>query len=64
MLMKWKNSNDLTKYCAASSCEKTETQKKLKRFNTTGNTTQLSKAMRYAEYVRQYSKTNIVNQNG
>lgn len=30
MLMRWKRSNDIFKYCAASNCEKVDTQKNLK----------------------------------
>ena len=61
MLMKWKRSNDMVKYCAASECQKADTQKNAKIFNTTTNTTTQSKAMRYAQYVRQFSPNGITN---
>ena len=59
--MKWKRSNDMVKYCAASECQKADTQKNAKRFNTATNTTTQSKAMRYAQYVRQFSPNGITN---
>jgi hypothetical protein len=63
MLMRWKRSNDIFKYCAASNCEKADTQKNAKKFNTATNSTQQSKAMRYAQYIRQYSANSITNNN-
>ena len=52
MLSRWIKSNDLNKYCAAAACVKTETQKTTKRFNTSGNNTQISSRMRYGQIVR------------
>jgi hypothetical protein len=52
MFSRWIKSNDLNKYCAAAACAKTETQKTTKRFNTSGNTTQISSRMRYSQIVR------------
>jgi len=63
MLMRWKRSNDIFKYCAASNCEKADTQKNAKKINTATNSTQQSKAMRYAQYIRQYSANSITNNN-
>lgn len=63
MLMRWKRSNDINKYCTASECQKAETQKNLKKINTATNSTQQSKAMRYAQYIRQYSANTISNNN-
>ena len=51
MFTRWLTSNDITKYCAAAACAKTETQKTTKRFNTTGNNTQISNRMRYSQIV-------------
>jgi hypothetical protein len=59
--MRWKRSNDIVKYCAASECKKAETQKSLKRFNTATNTTQQSKAMRCSQLIRQFSPNGITN---
>jgi len=47
-----------------SMCAVTLTQKGNKRQNTSTNNTQQSTAMRYAEYIRMNSKTQIVNNNG
>jgi hypothetical protein len=47
-----------------SMCLISLTQKDNKRQNTSTNNTQQSTAMRYAEYIRMYSKTQIVNNNG
>lgn len=47
--------NEPIKYCKDANCQKSETQKNLKKFNTSTNTTKQSKAMRYAQYIRQYS---------
>jgi hypothetical protein len=47
-----------------SMCVMTLTQKGNKRQNTSTNNTQQSTAMRYAEYIRMNSKTQIVNNNG
>ena len=47
-----------------SMCTVTLTQKGNKRQNTSTNNTQQSTAMRYAEYIRVNSKTQIVNNNG
>lgn len=63
MLMRWKQSNDILKYCTAVECQKAETQKNLKKFNTATNSTQQSKAMRYAQYIRQNSANSITNNN-
>ncbi len=52
MLSRWLKSNDLDKYCAAAACVKTETQKTTKRFDTPGNSTQISSRMRYSQIVR------------
>jgi len=47
-----------------SMCLVTLTQKDNKRQNTSTNITQQSTAMRYAEYIRMNTKTQIVNNNG
>jgi hypothetical protein len=47
-----------------SMCLVTLTQKDNKRQNSSTNVTQQSTAMRYAEYIRINSKTQIVNNNG
>lgn len=47
-----------------SMCVVTLTQKGNKRQNTSTNNTQQTAAMRYAEYIRMNSKTQIVNNNG
>jgi len=47
-----------------SMCVDTLTQKGNKRQNTSTVDTQQSTAMRYAEYIRMNSKTQIVNNNG
>ena len=47
-----KHLNDIAKYCEKAQCIKTQSQKEAKRFNTAGNDTQISKAMRYAQLVR------------
>lgn len=47
-----------------SMCFQTLTQKGNKRQNSSTNDTQQSTAMRYAEYIRVNSKTQIVNNNG
>jgi hypothetical protein len=47
-----------------SMCVTSLTQKDNKRQNTSTNVTQQSTAMRYAEYIRMNSKTQIVNNNG
>ncbi len=52
MFMLWRRSNDLVKYCAGANSEKAQVQKDAKRFNTATNSTQISKAMRYSQYVR------------
>jgi hypothetical protein len=52
MLMLWRRSNDIVRYCAGAASEKSQVQKDAKRFNTATNTTQVSKAMRYSQYVR------------
>jgi hypothetical protein len=44
--------NIIAKYCAKSTCEKSLVQKDTKRADTSGNSTQISKAMRYSQYVR------------
>jgi len=54
---------NILKYCTAAECQKTETQKNLKKFNTATNSTQQSKAMRYAQYIRQYTANTITNYN-
>ena len=46
--------NIIAKYCANSTCEKSLVQKDAKRADTSGNSTQISKAMRYSQYVRKY----------
>jgi hypothetical protein len=63
MLRRWNRSNDIVKYCTAAECQKAETQKNLKKFNTATNSTQQTKAMRYAQYIRQYSANSITNNN-
>lgn len=50
--MRLKNTNDITKYCAIALCMKDNSQKDLKRANTSTNSTQISNAMRYSQYVR------------
>ena len=57
------NPYNILKYCTASECQKAETQKNLKKFNTATNSTQQSKAMRYAQYIRQNSANSITNNN-
>jgi hypothetical protein len=52
MFMLWRRSNDIVRYCAGAKCEQAQVQKDAKRFNTATNTTQVSKAMRYSQYVR------------
>lgn len=52
MFMRLKNTNDIAKYCSIATCMKDNAQKDLKRIDTPTNTTKLSKAMRYAQYVR------------
>ena len=52
----WRRSNDITKYCAIAACDKAQTQKGTKRADTSGNSTQISKAMRYSQYVRNTRK--------
>lgn len=47
-----------------SMCVTTLSQKGNKLKNTSTNNTQQSTAMRYAEYIRMNSKTQIVNNNG
>jgi len=47
-----------------SLCFNTLSQKGNKRKNTSTNVTQQSTSMRYAEYIRMQSKTQIVNNNG
>jgi photosystem II stability/assembly factor-like uncharacterized protein len=47
--------NEPIKYCKDANCQKSETQKNLKKFNTSTNTTKQSKSMRYAQYIRQNS---------
>lgn len=42
----------MNKYCEKAQCIKIQSQKEAKRFNTAGNDTQISKAMRYAQLVR------------
>ena len=46
--------NIIAKYCAKSTCENSLVQKGTKRADTSGNSTQISKAMRYSQYVRKY----------
>ena len=60
MLLRWKKSNDITKYCACAN-DKVIVQKENIRFNTSYNTTQLSKAMRYSQLVQQNSPKIITN---
>lgn len=60
MLLRWKKSNDITKYCACAN-DKVIVQKGNIRFNTSSNTTQLSKAMRYSQLVQQNSPKIITN---
>ena len=61
MLLRWKKSNDISKYCACAN-DKVIVQKGNTLFNTSSNTTQLSKAMRYSQLIRQNSpKTNVNN---
>ncbi len=60
MLLRWKKSNDITKYCACKN-DKVIVQKENTRFNTSSNTTQLSKAMRYSQLIRQNSPKPITN---
>ena len=52
MFMRLKNTNDITKYCIVASCMKDQSQKDLKRVNTSSNVTQITRAMRYSQYVR------------
>jgi|AntAceMinimDraft_13_1070369.scaffolds.fasta_scaffold06417_3 hypothetical protein len=52
MFMRLKNTNDITKYCVIASCIKDQSQKDLKRVNTSSNVTQITRAMRYSQYVR------------
>ena len=52
MFMRLKNTNDITKYCNIATCMKDNAQKDLKRIDTPTNSTKLSTAMRYAQYVR------------
>ncbi len=52
MFSHWKKSNDLVKYCHTANCTKIEVQKNIKRFNTSENNTQITKAMRYSQLVR------------
>lgn len=52
MFMRLKNTNDITKYCNIATCMKDNAQKDLKRTDTATNSTKLSTAMRYAQYVR------------
>ena len=51
-MMLRKHPNDLVRYCAGANCEKAQVQKDAKRFNNATNNTQISKAMRYSQYVR------------
>ncbi len=61
MLLRCNKTNDITKYCAANNV-KVIVQKGNTRFNTSSNTTKLSKAMRYSQLIRQNSpKTNVNN---
>jgi len=52
MFSLWRRSNDITQYCAMAACDKALVQKDTKRADTSGNSTQISKAMRYSQYVR------------
>ena len=52
MFMRLKNTNDITKYCNIATCMKDQSQKDLKRIDTPTNTTKISTAMRYAQYIR------------
>ena len=56
------NPYNILKYCTAE-CQKAETQKNLKKFNTSTNSTQQSKAMRCSQYIRQNSANTINNNN-
>lgn len=56
MFMRLKNTNDITKYCNIASCVKENAQKDLKRIDTSTNSTQISTAMRYSQYVRSGGK--------
>lgn len=56
MFMRLKNTNDITKYCNIASCVKENTQKDLKRIDTPTNSTKISAAMRYSQYVRSGGK--------
>ncbi len=53
MFMRLKNTNDITKYCNIATCTKDNAQKDQKRVDTPTNSTKISTAMRYAQYVRQ-----------
>lgn len=50
--MRLKNTNDIVKYCNIAACMKDNSQKDLKRLDTPTNSTKLSNAMRYSQYVR------------
>ena len=52
MFMRLKNTNDITKYCNIATCVKDNVQKDLKRIDTSTNSTKISTAMRYAQYIR------------
>ena len=56
--------NNTNKQKRSSKCAMVFSQKGTKRMNTSTNTTQVSKAMRYAEYLRVYGTTDNVNNNG
>lgn len=60
MLLRCKKTNDITKYCAGNNTQ-VIVQKGNTRFNTSSNTTQLSKAMRYSQLIRQNSPKTITN---
>jgi len=52
MFMRLKNTNDITKYCNIATCMKESTQKDMKRIDTHTNSTKITNAMRYSQYVR------------
>ena len=56
MFMRLKNTNDITQYCNIAACVKENAQKDLKRIDTSTNSTKISTAMRYSQYVRSGGK--------
>jgi|AntAceMinimDraft_11_1070367.scaffolds.fasta_scaffold28209_3 hypothetical protein len=56
--------NNTNKQKRSSKCAMVFSQKGTKRMNTSTNVTQVSKAMRYAEYLRMRGNTDFVNNNG